>query len=111
MLDVEVDLRGTTWLILRNGKAGDSPVDRMRASHGNRSSSVSGMPFDILSTFEWGCRVSPSIKGICNALERPAPIVDFPLTHVSLQTTKIQITHHDAGPFDRSAGYARGNIP
>lgn len=41
-----------------------SAVDRMRASQGSRSSSVKGIPLDILSMLDWGWSESPSMKGI-----------------------------------------------
>jgi len=48
------------------------------ASHGQRSSSVSGMPSDIFSTFVAGCRESPSSNGQPSRSASSLPIVDFP---------------------------------
>ena len=56
-----------------------SAVDLIKASHGSRSSSVSGMPLDILSILDWGWRESPSINGIDRDSATSLPIVDLPL--------------------------------
>jgi hypothetical protein len=56
-----------------------SAVDRIKASHGSRSSSVSGIPLDILSILDWGCSESPSINGIDKDSATSFPMVDLPL--------------------------------
>ena len=47
-------------------------------SQGHRSSSVSGMPALILSTFVRGCRSSASTKGTWSPTARRSPMVDLP---------------------------------
>ena len=56
-----------------------SAVERIKASQGSRSSSVRGIPADILSMLDWGCRESPSMNGIERELATSLPIVDLPL--------------------------------
>jgi hypothetical protein len=56
-----------------------SAVDLIKASHGSRSSSVSGIPLDILSMFDCGWRESPSINGIERDSATSLPMVDLPL--------------------------------
>jgi hypothetical protein len=56
-----------------------SAVDLIKASHGSRSSSVSGIPLDILSIFDCGWRESPSINGIERDSATSLPMVDLPL--------------------------------
>jgi len=56
-----------------------SAVDLIKASHGSRSSSVSGIPLDILSILDWGWRESPSINGIERDSATSLPMVDLPL--------------------------------
>src|SRR5690606_2664746 len=48
------------------------------SSHGQRSSSCSGIPAAIFSTLDGGCSTSPSRKSKPSARARRSPIVVFP---------------------------------
>ncbi len=75
--------RRTQELAEEGGEAHHPPVDRISANHGNRSSSVKGIPRDIFSILDAGWSVSPSMKGRERERERSWPIVDLPLERVS----------------------------
>lgn len=66
-----------------------SPVDLISANQGNLSSSVRGIPCDILSTLDCGCNESPSRNGTLSASERLLPIVDFPLKEAGHTSVKL----------------------
>jgi hypothetical protein len=70
-----------------------SAVDLIKASHGSRSSSVSGIPLDILSILDCGWRESPSINGMERDSATSLPMVDLPL-----------IVSSNAGHIDHGAG-------
>jgi len=67
-----------------------SAVDLIKASHGSRSSSVSGIPLDILSILDCGWRESPSINGIERDTATSLPMVDLPLT-ISSNSWRINL--------------------
>jgi hypothetical protein len=59
----------------------------MTSSHGQRSSSVSGVPLRIFATLASGCKASPSANSHPRAVDKPFATVDFPLPEIPMTIT------------------------
>src|SRR6187200_3036687 len=64
------------------------------ASHGQRSSSESGLPALIFAIFAWGCSASPSMKSTSRRLASAVPSVVLPLPLTPIITTGPKSTPH-----------------
>ena len=80
------------------------------SSHGQRSSSSSGTPADILRTFDAGCRSSASMYATSSAAANARAIVVLPApaTPITAIWSGAPATLTSRGPCRREAGYREG---